>query len=1414
MSFILSAAVGYVTSVVTAHPSTGAWAALVALVVLGAGTAVAQGVPESRQKKPDASLPSPLALVTMPVEYAVIDPAPVFEAADVDHFIGRQWLVERLDEFMASNRCGYFLVEADAGMGKTAFAAWLVRTRGYLSHFSRLSGGRSTRNALQNLSAQLISKYGLAVELLVPEEVLSPGNFQTLLSRAAERLGDDGSLVIVVDGLDEARQVSGELPFGLPALLPRRVFVVATYRTGSTPRHVEPSQTVRIGRQDVGNVSDIRAYLAAAAGTEPLSSRCTAAGLSAAAFVDLLADRSEGVWVYLRYVLADCRAGTRSPGALEELPFGLGAYYGAQLDRWRQASDWAGELLPLLATLGVAGEPLTAATLALMAGVPDVGSVRRWCGTALRPLLSVTTAGDERLFEIYHASLREVLRGTVPSESDGLPLENAHELRTSNHAANSRIADRYIALFGGLGLVELGVDLRICLTDGGYPLRHLARHLRLAHRATDLSRLLLAERPTGADRAVNIWHAAQDGFGSAGHYLDDLYQARELAAESTDKRGVPHETAPSLGLDVTFALMAASILSRTKYVPPILVGRAVETGLWPPARSLDHARRMPGPRDRVETLVAVSPYLETEQRTSVLAEALSSALEIRDGTPRVSALTLVAAHLPSGHDQDVFRQALTVTATLTWTDMAASMSELAGQLPCDLMGEALSLANSQINRFDRVGALTALLPFLPREEQANAVRDVLALIDDHGRASYHGSAVGKLAPYLSANQLDEAVRIAMAVPESLLRAQALTALAPRVAATNRLRIVEEAMQAALETGRVAPLIALAPLLPPEQKHATMRGVLETAKSEHFSTCADILVAAGSALPPDLHAEALAVAMGIEFGATRSYALAGLLANLSADQQPVVLRKALDAAASAPWHMNDKALALLAPRLTPENLSQVLDEAIALPHPDNRVEALSALAPYLTRDLLERCLESVTISDDWKWVKALQTLAQFLHDDDQIAVQGTALRAAFAMPNAGNRREALKTLLLHLHPDLLDQALAHCRAQDGTEERARHLTLLSLGRAGKNNDLVAEEALAATRQVSDESNRADLLTALAHQLTGQRLAAVTQEVLDAVAAVDDSSTYRAAQDKASTLASLVNLAPSERKSEILSLALASAQAVDRDDDRIRALLALVPALPADGKNQVLQTVLQIALSDHASRPRQLELIAPALPPEMLARAYTSICLEQRHPGTLRDFAAVVPYLPTDQQHEFLRKFFSTAEPWTGYDLAAVAPVLPQDLVPVAVTMASALPSDASRIKALSAISDRVRGPERGSIFRDILQSLNAVTPQLSLENAWQDAAAHLPKELLAEAMKIAPKTSAKPAIALLSRAYEVLPPHGAEDHVRLLRSAFTDLDRLDCLDVLTASAKAIADLAGDTNTRACADGICDVERWWP
>jgi hypothetical protein len=160
----------------------------------------------------------------VPLAVAVKDPRPVFTAAGVDAFTGRKWLAGEVDSFMAHNPCGYVFVEAEAGLGKTAFAAWLVKTRGYISHFSRYSGGGSVRVALANLSAQLITGFGMddqAPDGMLPEWAQTPSGFESLLVAAAGRAHERRcAVVLVVDGLDEADTPEEGLPWGLPSLLP------------------------------------------------------------------------------------------------------------------------------------------------------------------------------------------------------------------------------------------------------------------------------------------------------------------------------------------------------------------------------------------------------------------------------------------------------------------------------------------------------------------------------------------------------------------------------------------------------------------------------------------------------------------------------------------------------------------------------------------------------------------------------------------------------------------------------------------------------------------------------------------------------------------------------------------------------------------------------------------------------------------------------------------------------------------------------------------------------------------------------------------------------------------------------------------------------------------------------------------
>lgn len=51
-------------------------------------------------------------------------------------------MIRQIEEFLRARNSGYLWIEAEAGMGKSALAAFLVRERGWFHHFVRYSRGK------------------------------------------------------------------------------------------------------------------------------------------------------------------------------------------------------------------------------------------------------------------------------------------------------------------------------------------------------------------------------------------------------------------------------------------------------------------------------------------------------------------------------------------------------------------------------------------------------------------------------------------------------------------------------------------------------------------------------------------------------------------------------------------------------------------------------------------------------------------------------------------------------------------------------------------------------------------------------------------------------------------------------------------------------------------------------------------------------------------------------------------------------------------------------------------------------------------------------------------------------------------------------------------------------------------------
>jgi hypothetical protein len=233
---------------------------------------------------------------------------------ELGRFTGREQLRTDIDTAITALRRGYVVVQAEAGVGKTALAAHLVWTRHPAAfHFTWLPMGRSPERARRSLAAQLILGWHLHDELLAPgarfpARADDPAWLVDVLAAAAARRDHTAPgqpLVLVVDSLDEAEPASPGADTGIPLGLPRPehlpdgVVIVATTRFGVALPALSRStswQPILVQRAD--NLQDMHRYLTARTRGPDADPELTAAldrhGVDPARFTDALAIAAPG----------------------------------------------------------------------------------------------------------------------------------------------------------------------------------------------------------------------------------------------------------------------------------------------------------------------------------------------------------------------------------------------------------------------------------------------------------------------------------------------------------------------------------------------------------------------------------------------------------------------------------------------------------------------------------------------------------------------------------------------------------------------------------------------------------------------------------------------------------------------------------------------------------------------------------------------------------------------------------------------------------------------------------------------------------------------------------------------------------------------------------------------------------------
>ncbi|HYI08166.1 MAG TPA: DUF4062 domain-containing protein [Thermoanaerobaculia bacterium] len=642
---------------------------------------------------------------------AHLSPEPVYERLDLARFTGREWLRKEVDDFLAGADRGYFILEADAGLGKTAFLAHLAKERRWIQHFVELARGQDgVRYGLQSLAAQIVFRWKPDMAG-APLEVSRPDFLERLLFAAAasrDRSSPGQQIVIVVDGLDESAAFSDHNVMGLPRVLPSGVYLVVSKRPVHVTLEIETPRwrPVRLESAAPSNLDDVREFLETVARGERVASLLAESAIAPADFVSAFIERSQGVWIYLHYVLEELERGERRPLDLEALPWGLWAYYAKYWQARRASSDWDTVQLPLLAALAAAQEEVSASLLCAFAGIPETPRVARLL-EEWRPFLAGSTGGERR-YRCYHASFREFLEGRA--DSSRLTVSEqllADELVSATAAAHNRIADRALETWGGLdaGLEGLQDRARRDL-DGGYALRHVVAHLESAGRLADLSRLLLAKWKRG-EGEENAWYAVHEKTQDLTGYLSDVYQVWAAAEAASEAAIARNEPAATVTLEARCALLISSVRQLAGLVRPRLQAALVEKGVWEPKHAFRYASAIVNAGERLLAMAHLLPLLPEALREKAFDGAVAAAR-----WSNAEALAELPADLPRALLQAI----LTQVRERAWSK-GRDFAALVPKLPADLLAEVLAFLDIADPKQDWSELLLALIPLVPPAER-------------------------------------------------------------------------------------------------------------------------------------------------------------------------------------------------------------------------------------------------------------------------------------------------------------------------------------------------------------------------------------------------------------------------------------------------------------------------------------------------------------------------------------------------------------------------------------------------------------------------------------------------------------------------------------------------------------------------
>ena len=898
------------------------------------------------------------------------------------NFTGREWMFEAIQNWLDDpNGDRFFLLTGEPGSGKTAIAARLAQfaqgaatypglEAGFLQavHFcsARDSVWIDPKEFARSLALQLaasIPEFGLALKdvgekttninvdltvgtaqnsdikgVVIQNLTLSGLTGQEAFTqvvvnplRQIQQEGFSQPATILVDSLDEALTHDGEstivsLLSKLSANVKLRL-ILTSRNEGRVKEKLEEYKELFLSAPENldKNQQDVRAYIDAKfRQEETLQNSLQAEALDQEVLTTNLIEKSEGNFLYVRFLLEAVALGQQSFANLDGLPQGLNELYYSSLGRVVELGkkDWSKVYAPVMGVLLAAQESLTESQIRAFTKLEE--SVVWDCLTDLQQFLDeIESEDEETLYELYHQSVTDFL-GKRQLVIRKKKLNNRYFL------SGQEQHQRLLAYYRPEG--KLWAEVQLEKIDS-YGRRYLAQHLVKADRVEELHTLLSLEKD-----GKNAWFKVKDEVGDTAGFLADVTLAWKLAEQNWTEATLPQV----IEKQCLYALILSSLNSLAD-IPTELLEGLVKVGLpygWSPEKGLAYARRIPNPANRAKNLEVLIKYLPEEQQAKIWREALSATQAIQDEIDRSVALNALGAHFP-----EAYKEASSAAQDVQdESSRASALIGLAAHFP-EAYKEALSAAQVIEDSSSRAEALIALAAhFLQKlyKEALSAAQDI--------QYDYHrASALIALAAHFP-EAYKEALSAAQAIQDGYNRTKVLIALAAHLPKELYKEALSAAQDIQHESFRANALIGLAAYFPEAYKEAS--SAAQDIQGESYR--ADALIGLAAHFP-ELYKEALSAAQDTQDDYSRALALIALAAHF-----PEACKEALSAAqAIQSESYRATALIALAARLPKELYKEALSAAQDIQDESDRAKALRALAAHLPKELYKEALRGAS-----------------------------------------------------------------------------------------------------------------------------------------------------------------------------------------------------------------------------------------------------------------------------------------------------------------------------------------------------------------------------------------------------------------------------------------------------------------------